>query len=34
MGRAYSTHGEIRNTYRVLVGEPEVKIPPGRPIGR
>jgi hypothetical protein len=31
MGRAYSTHGGIRNTYRTLVGKPEEKRPLGRP---
>jgi hypothetical protein len=31
MGRAYSTHGEKRNTYRNLVGKPEGKTPLGRP---
>jgi hypothetical protein len=31
MGRAYSTHGEKRNTYRILVGNPEGKPPLGRP---
>jgi hypothetical protein len=31
MGRAYSTHGEKRNSYRILVGKPEGKRPLGRP---
>jgi hypothetical protein len=30
MGRARSTKGEKRNAYRVLVGKPEGKRPPGR----
>jgi hypothetical protein len=30
MGRACSTHREKRNTYRILVGKPEGKIPLGR----
>jgi hypothetical protein len=30
MGRAYSTHGEKRNAYRVLIGKPEGTRPPGR----
>jgi hypothetical protein len=30
MGRAYSTNGEKRNTYRILVGKPERKRPLGR----
>jgi hypothetical protein len=29
MGRVYSTHEEI-NVYRILVGKPEGKRPPGR----
>jgi hypothetical protein len=33
MGRAYSTNGEKRNTYRLLVGKPEGKRPLGRPRG-
>jgi hypothetical protein len=28
---AYSTHGEKRNAYRILVGRPEGKTPLGRP---
>jgi hypothetical protein len=31
MGRACSTNGEKRNTYRILVGRPEGKRPLGRP---
>jgi hypothetical protein len=31
MGRACSTNGEKRNTYRILVGEAEEKRPLGRP---
>jgi hypothetical protein len=31
MGRACSTNGEKRNTYRILVGKPEGKRPLGRP---
>jgi hypothetical protein len=31
MGRACSTHGEIRNAYRILVGKPEGKRSLGRP---
>jgi hypothetical protein len=27
MGKTYSTHGEKRNAYRVLVGKPEGKRP-------
>jgi hypothetical protein len=30
MGRACSTHGEVRNAYRILVVKPEVRIPLGR----
>jgi hypothetical protein len=30
MGRACSTNGEKRNAYRILLGKPEVKRPPGR----
>jgi hypothetical protein len=30
MGRACSTHGEMRNAYRILVEEPEGKKPLGR----
>jgi hypothetical protein len=30
MGRSCSTHGE-KTAYRILVGEPEGKRPPGRP---
>jgi hypothetical protein len=30
MSRACSTHGE-NNSYRILVGKPEGKRPPGRP---
>jgi hypothetical protein len=31
MGGACSTHGEKRNVYRILVGNPEGKRPLGRP---
>jgi hypothetical protein len=31
MGGACSTNGANRGVYRVLVGKPEVKRPPGRP---
>jgi hypothetical protein len=31
MGRAYSTNGEKRNAYRILMGKPEEKRPLGRP---
>jgi hypothetical protein len=31
MGGAYSTNGEKRNAYRILVGKPEGKRPLGRP---
>jgi hypothetical protein len=31
MGRAFSTVREKRNAYRILVGKPEGKRPPGRP---
>jgi hypothetical protein len=31
MGRAYSTNGEKRNSYRILVGSPEGRRPVGRP---
>jgi hypothetical protein len=31
MGRACSTNGEKRNSYRILVGKPEGKRPLGRP---
>jgi hypothetical protein len=34
MGRACSTNGEKRNSYRILVGKPEGKRPLGRPIRR
>jgi hypothetical protein len=30
MCRAFNTHGEKRNVYRILVGEPEGKKPLGR----
>jgi hypothetical protein len=30
-GRAYSTNGEKRNAYNILVGKPEGKRPVGRP---
>jgi hypothetical protein len=31
MDRAYNANGEKRNAYRILVGKPEGKRPPGRP---
>jgi hypothetical protein len=31
MGRACSTNGERRNSYRILVGKPEGERPLGRP---
>jgi hypothetical protein len=31
MDRPCSTHGNMRNLYRNLVGKPERKRPPGRP---
>jgi hypothetical protein len=31
MGRSCSTHGEMRNTYKILVGKSEKKRPLGRP---
>jgi hypothetical protein len=31
MGTAFSTHGERRNEYRILMGNPEGKISLGRP---
>jgi hypothetical protein len=31
MGRTYSTNGEQRNAYRILVGKPEGKIALGIP---
>jgi hypothetical protein len=31
MSRSYSTHGEKRNAYRILVGKPEGNTPLGRP---
>jgi hypothetical protein len=31
MGRAYNTHGEQRDAYRILVGKPERKKRLGRP---
>jgi hypothetical protein len=34
MGRAYSTYGDKRKAYSILVGKPEVKRPPGKPIRR
>jgi hypothetical protein len=30
MGRVYSTHGEEINAYRILVGKPGGKRPPGK----
>jgi hypothetical protein len=30
MGRAYSTNGEKKNAYRILVGKPNGKRPLGR----
>jgi len=34
MGKVYSTYGESRVEYRVLVGKPEGKRPLGRPTHR
>jgi hypothetical protein len=34
MGRACSTNGAARNSYRIMVGKPEGKRPLGRPRGR
>jgi hypothetical protein len=34
MGKAYSTNGEKRNAYRILVGKPKGKSPLGRQIRR
>jgi hypothetical protein len=31
MGRAYSTQGEKRNAYRILMRKPEGKRPVGKP---
>jgi hypothetical protein len=31
IGRAFTTHGEMRNAYKILVGKPEGKIPLRRP---
>jgi hypothetical protein len=31
MGREYSTHAEMRNVYKILVGKPEWKRQLGRP---
>jgi hypothetical protein len=31
MGRVFSTHGEKKNVYKVLMGKPEGKRPLGRP---
>jgi hypothetical protein len=31
MGRICSRYGEKRNAYRILLGKPEGKRPPGRP---
>jgi hypothetical protein len=31
MGKAYSTHGNKTNAYKLLVGKPEGKIPLERP---
>jgi hypothetical protein len=31
IGRAYSTHGDKSNAYRILVEKPEVKRPLGKP---
>jgi hypothetical protein len=31
MGRAYSTNGEKRNAYKIMVGNTERKRPLGRP---
>jgi hypothetical protein len=30
MDRAYSTNGEKRNAYRILMGKPEGQRPPGK----
>jgi hypothetical protein len=34
MGRAFNTHGEVRNAYIILVGKPERKRFIGRPMRR
>jgi len=34
MGEACSTHKRDENEYKILVGKPEVKRPPGRPTDR
>jgi hypothetical protein len=34
MGKACSTNGEKRNSYRILVAKPEGKRPVGRPLRR
>jgi hypothetical protein len=34
MGGSFSTNGEKRNAYRLLVGKPEGKKPLGRPRSR
>jgi hypothetical protein len=31
LGRSYSTHGEKRSAFRIMVGKPEGKRPLGRP---
>jgi hypothetical protein len=31
MGEACSTHGELKNTYKILIGKPEGKRPLGKP---
>jgi hypothetical protein len=31
MGRAFRTHGEMRNAYKIFIGKPEGKRPLGKP---
>jgi hypothetical protein len=31
MGRAYSTHEELRNAFKILVGKPDEERPLGKP---